>query len=45
LRGPSVRTGPLVHQTLSPAGQHARLHPPSVQGGSNGLRVSTVGLS
>ena len=45
LRGPSVRTGPLVHQTLSPAGQHARLHPPSVKGGSNGLRVSTVGLS
>jgi RNA polymerase sigma-70 factor, ECF subfamily len=45
LRGPSVRTGSLVHQSLSPAGQHARLPPPSVQGGGNGLRVSSLGLS
>ena len=45
-RGPSVRTGPLAHESLGPAGEHAQLHPPSVQeGGGNRLRVSSLGLS
>ena len=44
-RGPSVRTGPLAHESLGPAGEHAQLHPPSVQeGGGNRLRVSSLGL-
>jgi RNA polymerase sigma-70 factor (ECF subfamily) len=45
-RGPSVRTGPLAHEPVGPAGRHAQFPPPSVQGGrGNGLRVSSLGLS